>query len=214
MPITLACPCGKPLRVGDQHAGKLVKCPICGATQRASHAVAVDPHSPNPPKPPRRPPETSDDFEVIEETIPATKPVPPKPSPAPSTPRSEDSPQGRGCRRGGEARRRPGITGEPKKPKKKRKKKARTAGEDDDGNYLDRMRENEAWVKRMIRGSAYIVVGVAILIGVGIIYSQYWEDRERGGGQGGSGRDPLWTHGPGGHRQGGHRARVRAVSGR
>jgi hypothetical protein len=37
-------------------------------------------------------------------------------------------------------------------------------------------------LKRVVRGSAYIFVGVAILIGVGIIYSQYWEDvKEEGG---------------------------------
>ena len=49
MPITLACPCGKPLRVGDQHAGKLVKCPICGATQRASHPATDLPVAAKPP---------------------------------------------------------------------------------------------------------------------------------------------------------------------
>lgn len=31
MPITFSCPCGKTLRVPDEHAGKRVKCPACGA---------------------------------------------------------------------------------------------------------------------------------------------------------------------------------------
>jgi hypothetical protein len=30
--ITFDCPCGKSLRVGDEHAGRRVKCPACGAT--------------------------------------------------------------------------------------------------------------------------------------------------------------------------------------
>ena len=35
MPITLSCPCGKTLRVGDEHAGKRVKCPACTAVLTA-----------------------------------------------------------------------------------------------------------------------------------------------------------------------------------
>ena len=31
MPITVSCPCGKKLRVADEHAGKRVKCPACQA---------------------------------------------------------------------------------------------------------------------------------------------------------------------------------------
>jgi phage FluMu protein Com len=31
MPITISCPCGKKLRVADEHAGKRVKCPACQA---------------------------------------------------------------------------------------------------------------------------------------------------------------------------------------
>jgi hypothetical protein len=31
MPILLKCPCGKTLRVGDEAAGKRVKCPACTA---------------------------------------------------------------------------------------------------------------------------------------------------------------------------------------
>jgi hypothetical protein len=31
MPITFNCPCGKTLRVPDEHAGRRAKCPTCGA---------------------------------------------------------------------------------------------------------------------------------------------------------------------------------------
>jgi hypothetical protein len=170
MPITLACPCGKPLRVGDQHAGKLVMCPVCGATQRASQP-ASDLHVGA--EPLARATETSDDFQVLEETIPAPSTAkaaaPPVRTRVKAAAAEETSPPTTST-----------ITGAPKKAKK-RKKKPRSAGDDDDG-CLDRMRENEAWLKRVVRGSAYIFVGVAILIGVGIIYSQYWEDvKEEGG---------------------------------
>jgi hypothetical protein len=30
MPIEMSCPCGQLLRVGDEHAGKQARCPICG----------------------------------------------------------------------------------------------------------------------------------------------------------------------------------------
>lgn len=147
----------------------MVKCPVCGATQRAGQ-----PEPPVVPKSPASAAETSDDFEVIEDTIPANKPAAPQPAamPAPAAPAptrlkaavvaEEEKPAA------------PGITGKPKKTKK-RKKKSRAAGENDDG-YVDRMIATEVRMKRILRGSAYIVVGVLILIGVGIIYSQYWED--------------------------------------
>jgi hypothetical protein len=32
MPISFSCPCGKQLRVADEHAGKRVRCPSCGET--------------------------------------------------------------------------------------------------------------------------------------------------------------------------------------
>jgi hypothetical protein len=182
MPITLACTCGKPLRVADQFAGRLVKCPVCGATQRAGQP-AVAPAAPPPfaPQPAAPAAETSDDFEVIEDTIPATKPASPKTAAAPAP----DAPAANRLKAAvveEEKPATPGITGQPKKPKKKRKKKSEGGGEKDDGWY-DRMRDNEAWMKRVFRGSAYIVTGVLILIGVGIIYSQYWAEIKEEGGQ-------------------------------
>ena len=69
----------------------------------------------------------------------------------------------------------PGITGQPKKPKKKRKKKSRPASEEDD-DTVDRMIANEEWMKRVIRASAYIILGVVILVGGAILYFGYRED--------------------------------------
>lgn len=40
MPITLSCPCGKSLRVADEHAGKKVRCPACGNINSAPAADA------------------------------------------------------------------------------------------------------------------------------------------------------------------------------
>jgi hypothetical protein len=31
MPITFNCPCGKTLKVPDEHAGRRAKCPVCSA---------------------------------------------------------------------------------------------------------------------------------------------------------------------------------------
>jgi len=180
MPITLACPCGKPLRVADQYAGRLVKCPVCGATQRAGQSLGAPPAAP---KPAVSAAETSDDFEVIEDTIPEKKPAPPRtpaapvPSATPATSRIKAA-----VAVEGEKPVAPGITGEPKKTKKKRKKKS-AGGEAKDDGWYDRMRENEAWMKRVFRGGAYIVTGVLILIGVAIIYSQYWTEIKEEGGQ-------------------------------
>ena len=50
MPITLNCPCGKTLRVADEHAAKRVKCPVCNAV--------IAPPAPEP------------SFEVVEESLP------------------------------------------------------------------------------------------------------------------------------------------------
>lgn len=177
MPITLACSCGKPLRINDQHAGKLVKCPVCGATQRAVQPGAEPLLARKPPAPAA---ETSDDFEVIEDTSPARKPAPAKPAAAPAPAPSrikaavaaeEEKPAA------------PGVTGQPKKPKK-RKKKSRPAGEGDD-SYVDRMIAREEWLKRVIRASAYIILGLVIVAGVAILYFGYREDvtwlQEEGG---------------------------------
>lgn len=49
MPITFSCSCGKNLRVGDEHAGKRVKCPSCGkavAVPAARKAAESQPAAP------------------------------------------------------------------------------------------------------------------------------------------------------------------------
>ncbi|MCI0704449.1 MAG: hypothetical protein L0241_25625 [Planctomycetia bacterium] len=158
MPITLTCACGKPLRVADQFAGRVVKCPVCGATQTAGQPVAQQAAV----VPPAKEQAEFDDFEVVEETSAPATPKPPQSAskarvkaiaeeePAPAPPPDN-----------------------PTKPKKKKKKK-KAEGEDDD--WYERTRENEAWMKRVLRGSAFIIAGLVILIGVAIIYFFYWED--------------------------------------
>lgn len=49
MPITFACPCGKQLKVGDEHAGKRAKCPACAAVLEVP---TVEPSFPAPPPAP------------------------------------------------------------------------------------------------------------------------------------------------------------------
>jgi phage FluMu protein Com len=56
MPITFSCPCGKILRVADEHAGKRVKCPACNTISSVPA------------------PEPEPVFEIVE---PAPKPVTP-----------------------------------------------------------------------------------------------------------------------------------------
>jgi hypothetical protein len=73
MPITISCPCGKKLRVADEHAGKRVKCPAC-------QAVSTVPAPESEPEP---------EFEIIE---PAPKPV----ARAIAKPRVDDDDEGGG----------------------------------------------------------------------------------------------------------------------
>jgi hypothetical protein len=165
MPITLSCPCGKPLRVADQYAGKKVKCPICGAIQTAGEPAASSPIAQA--AAPKQP-ESTDDFEILEETAPAPMELPPEPvhAPAPAAkPRlkasiaEEPSP-------------RPAA---PAKPKKKKRKKSAAPQEGDD-DWYERMRDNEAKMRRILRGSAFLVLGLIILAGVSILWFGYRED--------------------------------------
>jgi hypothetical protein len=49
MPITITCSCGKALRVSDEHAGRRVRCPGCGAVQTVPEAdEAPAPRAPAP----------------------------------------------------------------------------------------------------------------------------------------------------------------------
>ena len=152
MPITLACPCGKPLRVGDQHAGKLVKCPVCGATQRAGPpAVEAPVAAPKPPACPSRRTTSRIEDDVAQPCLPSLLRPPCRRSRLRSPPRSHHP---------------AGLDHHRQAKKTKKRKKKSVAGEDDD-SYLDRSarRPGERAPRR-----AYIVVGVLILIGVRIIY--------------------------------------------
>jgi hypothetical protein len=72
MPITFNCPCGKALRVADEHAGRRVKCPAC-------NAVGTVP-APEP------------EFEVVEDEQLAPTPAPAKGRPVakPAASRDDD----------------------------------------------------------------------------------------------------------------------------
>ncbi len=56
MPISIACDCGKQLRVKDELAGRRVKCPECGEVLTVPGGAAAQPRPPAPKsEPPRRP---------------------------------------------------------------------------------------------------------------------------------------------------------------
>ena len=90
MPITLSCPCGKTLRVADEHAGKRVKCPACTAilnapgppTEAVEKPRARPPAAP-PPVPKPEPKEEEDEngrggygLQPAEKTAPVPPPMP------------------------------------------------------------------------------------------------------------------------------------------
>jgi hypothetical protein len=166
MPITLSCICGKALRVGEQFAGKSVKCPVCGAIQQAE------------PPPVAAASDTSDDIEVLEDTpavplkLPPLKPLE-LPPPEPVRPRvkaaavAEEPPPS--SKPAGAT-----ITGEPRRRKKKKRNKSDAPAQADD--WYERMRDREVWMKRVFRGSAFIVLGITIVAGVSILYFGYRED--------------------------------------
>ncbi len=71
MAITLNCPCGKTLRVADEHAGKRVRCPSCQQIQMVPkpeaepifEVVEEPPPAPEPPRPRARPVSVDEDGE-------------------------------------------------------------------------------------------------------------------------------------------------------
>lgn len=131
MPITLNCPCGKSLRVPDEHAGKRVKCPACGG-------VAAVPK-----------PEPAPMFEVVEDVSEALVSPPPPPRAKPVPARADEDDEDADRRGYGVSKRRdeddeppPRPRGrraadeddEDERPKKKPKfKKGRSRREDGDG---------------------------------------------------------------------------------
>jgi hypothetical protein len=78
VPITFNCPCGKALRVADEHAGRRVKCPACQTIGTV--------------------PEPEPQFEIVEEPEEQLAPAPAKPRPVakPAPHDDEDDDDGRG----------------------------------------------------------------------------------------------------------------------
>lgn len=83
MPISFPCPCGKTLQVGDDFAGKRVRCPACRAVATAPPAAAPVPAAPPAPPPAEEdpgfdvvdePPAEDHDFQVVEPPKPRAKP--------------------------------------------------------------------------------------------------------------------------------------------
>lgn len=116
MPITLNCPCGKTLRVADEHAGKRVKCPVCNAV--------IAPPAPEP------------QFEVVEEAPPlAVAAAKPKVKPRDVDEEDED-----GSYNMETAAKKP----EPPKKQPQFRKRANADDEEEDDHSLPRRRQSEA----------------------------------------------------------------------
>lgn len=121
MPITFDCPCGKSLRVSDEHAGRRVKCPACGAVVVA-------------PKPQQQfevVEEEEPDFEIVEDQprkIPSARPA------KPSTDDDDDEPR---------PKKKPYRDDDDDEPRPRKKKKRRRRSPpppeyEDDYNYRGR----------------------------------------------------------------------------
>jgi hypothetical protein len=166
MSVAFNCPCGKTLRVADACVGRRMKCPGCGAVRLVE-------------APPAASPDTFDDFEVVEDE-PAT--------PAAKAPAKKAAVKAVAVEE--EAAPKPALAAKPetapepanpftnlgKKKKKKKKKKKAEAGTDGDDDWYEKALENERWLKRVVRGVAYLVLGIIILIGFGIICSTRWQE--------------------------------------
>lgn len=62
-----------------------------------------------------------------------------------------------------------------RKPRKKKKKKAKR-GEESDEDLYDRLDRSEARMRRIVRGTTFVVLGLAIIIGCIIVFTVYRED--------------------------------------
>ncbi len=171
MPLTLTCSCGKSLQVADQYAGRRVKCPGCGATQTAEQ--------PAPRRAAADPPGADshaefDDFEVVEESG-ATA--------APTTSQAAASTRPRVKAVASEEPEPPAPPQDAPPAKSKKKKKKKKANNAEEGDWYEQMREREARVKRAVRGTAFIVLGALIVIGVAIAFLGYREELKELGGR-------------------------------
>jgi hypothetical protein len=147
MAISLDCACGKVIKASDSLAGKRMPCPACGATRVVPAAL---------PPPPATSSAAGDDFEVLDDDT----PLPEKSVRAPVKAvvveeAAEENP--------------------PESAKKRKKKKKRRAGTDEETNaeLYERLRANDARLKRIARGSAFLVLGLAIVVGVVIAFTVY-----------------------------------------
>lgn len=146
MPITFNCACVKALRIPDEHAGKRVRCTACGTVLTAPQT------------------EEFDDFEVVEEpAAPAPRPAAPSKVRLKAVVAEEDAPAA------------PAVDSEAK-PKKKKKKKKKAGDEETDDDWYENLRASEARMKRIFRGSAFIVLGAAIVIGVAVMWFGFRKD--------------------------------------
>ena len=175
MPISFNCPCGKALRVADEHAGRRVKCPAC---QAVGTVPAPEPQ-----------------FEVVEETsAPLVSPPPaPKPrpvaKPAPSRDDEEEE-DGRGYSVDTKRDDEDEAPREKKKPEF-RKGSGRTDDEDDEDEDEDRPKKKK---KKRRSSSGYsgrpdpdagkkvmYVVGGLLLVAIGIALVIFgWQAEGRG----------------------------------
>ena len=175
MPITLRCACGKTLRVGDELAGKRVKCPVCEAIQTVSQSVAQPGNQPALPRPPvpapvvhQAPVQESADYDV--EFLDDSPEAEAKDATA-----TASKPRMKAALVADKAPQPPPPSAALPKPRKK-KKRTKAAPQEEEDDWYQNLRDREERLKRIVRGWAYIVVGVLICIGVGVIFSVYWED--------------------------------------
>ena len=181
MPITFSCQCGKTLKVGDEHAGKRVKCPSCNgvadvpaaAKSTASIAVArpaVAKAIPAPAAKPKPPP-PDDDFEVVDDD----DDPPPKKK---SSRRDEDDDyeDERPSKR--KSRRDEDDEEEDERPSKRKSKRAVAADDEEEDERPSKRKKNKKKSKRKSKSDAnggkrllYIGGGIlAIVAGAALAY--------------------------------------------
>lgn len=176
MPITFNCPCGKSLRVADEHAGKRIKCPGCQAIGTAPKAepkfeVIEDkpkeqlaaPPAPAKPKPTAKPvakPAPRDEEDDAGFTVEEDEDEKPKPKKKPTF--------SKGSRKDEDEE-------EEDEPKSKKKKKPRRDDDDDDEDDRPRRRrpsDPDAGKKIM-----YLIGGLVLAL-VGVAVAFWWWQNE------------------------------------
>lgn len=147
MPITFNCDCGKAFSVKDEYAGRRTSCPACGAALTVPAPAAGE----------------LSDVEVVNDDPPVAKPAPARVK-AVAAAKAEPEPEAEK------------TAPAPAKKKKKKKKKRVADDEESDRDTVDRVIAAERRMKRIVRGVAFIVFGLAIIVGVIIVFTVYRED--------------------------------------